>query len=50
VTTLDLETFTANVGGEVYDRWCAASAGFRADDEVPDWEGIVYFTRRRARP
>ncbi len=34
----------------VASRRCAERAGFRADDDVPDWEGIVTFTRRRARP
>ncbi len=31
-------------------RRCAERAGFRADDDVPDWEGTVHFTRRVARP
>ena len=27
---------------------CVLSAGFRSLDPVPDWEGIVYYARRRA--
>ena len=47
----DVDVFALGIDHDnVASRRCAESAGFRADDDVPDWEGIVYFTRRRARP
>ena len=47
----DVEVFALGIEHDnEASRRCALSAGFRADDEVPDWEEIVYFTRRRARP
>ena len=47
----DVDVFVLGIDHDnVASRRCAESAGFRADDDVPDWEGIVYFTRRRARP
>ncbi len=47
----EVDVFALGVDHDnVASRRCAESAGFRADDDVPDWEGIVYLTRRRARP
>jgi RimJ/RimL family protein N-acetyltransferase len=47
----DVAVFALGIDHDnVASRRCAESAGFRADDEVPDWEDTVYFTRRRARP
>ena len=51
----DVHVFALGIDHDnVASRRCSESAGFRAEDDVPDWEGIVYFTlrvtRRRARP
>ncbi|WP_196804185.1 GNAT family N-acetyltransferase [Marmoricola sp. URHB0036] len=54
VETLEVEDVDVFVLGIDHDnvasRRCAESAGFRAEVDVPDWEEIVYFTRRRERP
>jgi RimJ/RimL family protein N-acetyltransferase len=47
----DVRVFVLGIDTDnVASHRCAESAGFRADDDVPDWEDIVHVTRRRARP
>jgi RimJ/RimL family protein N-acetyltransferase len=47
----DVRLFALGIDADnMASRRCAERAGFRADDDAPDWEGTVYLIRRRARP
>lgn len=47
--TADVVLFTAGIDDDnLPSRRCAAAAGFRLRDPVPDAEGTVYYQRRRA--